>query len=96
METSSKDYGWRWITADAVLTSVPCELEAACIVTSAAATDTHLYSGENVRGDKIVTMATGDAGMFWFDPPQPVYCRRGLYADVGSNVIGLFVQWRDL
>lgn len=92
----SQEYSWAWITADRLLSRGPCELIAAYLVVSAASTDTHLYDGENTSGDKIVTLESAAVTGHPFKPPVPIYCRRGLFADIGTNVTGLFVQWREL
>lgn len=93
---NSEEYSWAWVTADRVLSTGPCELVSAHLVVSAASTDTHLYDGKDTRGDKIVTLEAAAATGHPFKPRVPVYCRRGLYVDVGTNVTGVFVQWREL
>lgn len=92
----SKEYSWKFVTADELLTRSPCELIFAYLVVSAASTDTHLYDGENTAGKKLVTLECAAVTGHPFRPSIPIYCRRGLYVDVGTNVTGVFVQWRDL
>jgi len=96
MDPESRLYSWAWVAADQLLSHGPCELISAYLVVSAASTDTHLYDGDNTRGDKIATLESAVATGHPFKPPVPVYCRRGLYVDIGSNVTGLFIQWREL
>jgi len=96
MDPESRLYSWAWVTADGCLSHGPCELISAYLVVSDASTDTHLYDGDNARGDKITTLKSAAVTGHHFKPPVPVYCRRGLYVDIGSNVTGLFIQWREL
>lgn len=92
----SKEFSWAWVTVDRVLSHAPCELLYAYLVVSAASTDTHLYDGESASDDKIATLESAVATGHPFQPKESVYCRKGLYVDVGTNVTGVFVQWRDL
>lgn len=92
----SKELSWAWVTADQLLSHGPCELLFAYLVVSAGSTDTHLYDGEGALGDKIVTLESAAVTGQPFKPPEPIYCRRGLYVDVGTNVTGILVQWREL
>lgn len=92
----SKEFSWAWVTGDRKLSDGPCELIYAYLVVSAASTDTHLYNGENTTGDKIVTLESNSARGHAFNPKVPVYCRKGLYVDIGTSVTGVFVQWKEL
>lgn len=92
----SKEYSWAWVTVDKFLSHGPCELCYAYLVPSAATTDSHIYDGESTKGDKIVTLESAAANPRPFSPKVPVYCRKGLYVDVGTSVTGIFVQWREL
>lgn len=96
MDSESCRYSWAWLTADQLLSHGPCELLFAHLVVSAASTDTHLYDGDNTKGSKVVTLESEAVSGLTFKPPVPIYCRRGLYVDIGSNVTGLFIQWREL
>lgn len=92
----SEKYSWAWVTADQKLSSGPCNLLYAYLVVSAASTDSHLYDGQNDQGDRVVTLESAVATGHPFRPPAPIFCRKGLYVDVGTNVTGIFVQWEDL
>jgi hypothetical protein len=63
-----------------------------------------LYDGESTSGD-IVVILQGAYGYGTeaqkmesvpFSPPIPVYCRKGLYVDLGATATRVFVQWREL
>lgn len=95
-QPNSKAYAWRWCEKDQVLTRSPCELVYAHLVVSAASTDSYLYDGENTSGEKIVPLVAAAVTGLEFRPPVPIYCRRGLFVDVGTNVTGILVQWREL
>ena len=92
----SKEFSWKLVIADELLSRGPCELLYAHLVPSGATTNSSLYDGQNTLGEKIVTLVEAVVTGLDFRPAQPVYCRRGLYVDVGSSVTGIFVQWREL
>lgn len=96
MEVDSKQISRRWVTADALLCEKECDLLFVYLVPSAANADASLYDGENTTGDLIATLKEAAVSGHEFKPPTPIYCRKGLYVDVGSNVTGLFVMWRVL
>jgi len=92
----SKEYSWKWVTADELLSHGACELLFAYLVVSAASTDSYLYHGHNTTGVVIVNLKAATVRGIPFTPKVPVYCPRGLYVDVGTSVTGIFVQWREL
>lgn len=93
----SKDYSWKFVTADELLSHGACELVYAYLSADAVNADTILYDGENTTGKQIVNLENGDKHGAVFNPPRPVYCRRGLYIDIAAtNVDGVFVMWREL
>lgn len=96
MEVDSKQYSWAWVTGDRLLSHGACELLCAFLTPDGTAADVTLYDGENTNGDKIIKFTSPNNPTRAFSPKVPVYCRRGLYVDVGSNVTGIFVQWREL
>lgn len=96
MPDNSKEYSWEWVTADMLLSHGPCELLYANLVPSGATTDSVLYDGESASGKHIVTLKAATVRCMPFAPKVPIYCRRGLYVDVGTSVTGIFVQWREL
>ena len=92
----SKQYSWKWVTADELLSHGPCELIYARTMTVTAESDTFLYDGENTSGMPIIEFESGSTNGQVFNPKEPVYCRQGLYVDIGTATIGVFVQWREL
>lgn len=97
MEVESKEYSWKWVTADELLSHGACELLCVKFVPDSSATATcTIYDGENTNGDIIVAFRTAQSRQADFKPAKPVYCRRGLYLDSIANVLGVFVQWREL
>jgi len=96
-ERASSEYSWAWVTVDTILSHGPCELIFSHHVPSAAGTSTiDLYDGENTSGDLIIKCRTAESRATMFRPPKPIYCRRGLYVDIGKDIEGIFVQWREL
>lgn len=95
-DRDSKAYSWAYVSKDQVLCDTPCELIGAYLVVSAASTDSALYNGVSTSGHKIVDLECAAVTGHPFKPAEPVYCPNGLYVDVGSDVTGIFVQWRSL
>lgn len=95
-EVDSKEYSWRRITADQLLSNRACELCYVAVEPSADASTVAIYDGEDTTGDEIHTLIREETDQIVFNPPVPVFCRHGLYIDIGSNVTAVFVQWREL
>lgn len=88
---------WKWCDKDQVLTTQPCELIYAVAVTNDdACKDNILYDGKSTKEQLIVNMQSEEKSMHPFAPPEPVFCKRGLYLDFGTNTEGVFVMWRNL
>ncbi len=93
----SKEYSWKWVTADELLSHGPCEVLYAKFIPSGAATATAtLYDNEEASGRVIVAWRTAQSMQADFTPPKPIYCEHGLYVDTLDNVKGVFVLWREL
>lgn len=92
----SKEYSWAWVTADMKLTDQTAELVSAHLVVSAASTDSAIYNGADTSGQKILPMASQSVTNLPFNPPVPIFCEKGIFVDVGTNVTGILVQWRNL
>jgi hypothetical protein len=95
-ERPSSDYQWRFLTASALLETGPCELVSAEVVPSATTTTTIIYDGTDATGKKVIQFNITIVLNWPFKPPEPIYCDKGLYVVVGSDVTGIFVQWRKL
>ena len=96
-ERDSKEYSWKWVTADEVLSKVACDFIGSHHVPSTAGTSTiDIYDGENTNGRVIIKCRTAESRATAFHPPAPVYCRRGLYIDIKASCLGVFVMWREL
>ena len=93
----SKDYSWKWVTADELLSHGPCELLCAKFIPSAAATATAtIFNGENIGGETVIAFRTAQSRQADLSPLKPIYCRRGIYVQCIANVKGVFVQWQEL
>lgn len=92
----SKEYSWKCVAGDEILSHGPCEFVYAKLTPTALAGSAILYDGENVKGKKIIELNTG--GLFNCEcaPPVPVYCRRGLYVGSTATIDGVLVIWREL
>lgn len=96
-KVESKKYSWVWVTADRLLSHGACELLYARAYSDGGAIEnTALYDGESTSGTIIVNFNSGVKSNIPLTPKVPIYCRRGLYVDIGENTEGVFVQWREL
>lgn len=89
----NKNVQWAYVTSDRQLAKTPCWLHWAYLVVSAASTDSALYDGAGTGGSKIADLKSAAVTGHEFRPKEPVYCRQGLYVDVGTSVSGIFVEW---
>jgi hypothetical protein len=96
MDGDSSLISRQWVTANARLCEKECELFFAYMVPSAASADVSLYDGENTTSDLIASLKSAAVTGHEFRPPVPIYCHKGLYVDIGSNVTGVLVMWRLL
>lgn len=92
----SKEYSWKYVTVDELLSHGPCELVYARLTPDTLAGYARLYAGENDTAEEIVELAS--SGLFNCEcaPPVPIFCRRGLYIGKTSSIDGVLVVWREL
>lgn len=85
------------ISADRLVSTEPCLLHGAVILCSAAGGDATIYDGHDASVGKSILPLKGPANesvpVF---PPEPIFCARGLYVDVGTNVTSVTVIWEPL
>jgi len=92
----SKEYSWNWITADTILTQSECELVYVSFVVGAANNTLKLYNGVNSSSDPIMEIHSASRTNVEVRPAKPIFCSKGLFADFSSNVVGAFIQWKNL
>jgi len=90
---NDKNVQWAYVTVDSILAEKACWLHWAYLVVSASTTDSALYDGHDTGGNKIVDLKSAVVTNHEFAPPKPLFCQKGLFVDVGSNVSGIFVQY---
>lgn len=95
-QVESKEYSWRWLEEDELLSHGACELCTIVITAKADKGEVRVYDGENTNGDLIAFLECLANRSQEFKPYKPIYCRRGLYVDLIEKVYGVFVQWREL
>jgi len=91
----SKEYSWKWVIADELLSHGACELVMAHLTVSSGNGHVALYDGEDTNGKQIIYLVSAAKTGLQFHPKEPVYCRRGLYVGDTSHIEGVFVQWRE-
>ena len=87
---------WEYVEADRCVCQTRCDLLYAYLVPSAAAAEVTLRNGENDQAPVITVLEHAAQTSHPFSPKEPVFCDGGLFIDVGANVTGVFVQWRQL
>jgi hypothetical protein len=92
----SKEYSWKRITDDELLSHGACELLYVDVEPSAANGRITFYDGESAAGEQIHALKTQPNTNVVFKPPEPIYCRRGLFVDIDEKVTAVFIQWREL
>jgi len=94
-QVESKEYSWKWVTADELLSHGACEFLYCRLTADTDVGSVILYDGENASGKQIVKIATSGLYNSECKPTKPIYCRRGLY--LGSlTTAEVLVQWREL
>lgn len=93
----SKEYSWKWVTQDEILSKGPCEFLYLHLIPSSAATSTAtLYDGQDTNGKIITDIRIATSRACELEPPVPVYCAQGLFIDMKATIKGAFIQWREL
>jgi len=92
----SKEYSWAWVTAARLLTELECELVCAYLLVSANNGSATIYNGTSTTGETVVTLSSAVVTGLPFNPPAPIYCRKGLYVGSFTTVTGILVMWRHL
>lgn len=91
----SKEYSWNFFKASGIVTDKSADLVYANLNPSAAAAVAALYDGQATTDNEIVGLDDAAKTNLEFKPPVPVYCDKGIYITVGSNVTGVLVIWRN-
>jgi hypothetical protein len=85
---------WTRVSLTQVVSKVPCKLGAVVIAPSAAdkAGYVTLYDGESTNDPALVTIRSGTGTTRSVVFPEPVYCKRGLYAVIGTDSEVAFIM----
>jgi len=82
------------VTADKLVCGKPCFLLSACLVASSVGAATVvLRDGHSTSGDALITLGAPTSGNDHRNFSFPIYFKKGLYADVGSNVTELDLHY---
>lgn len=96
-ELESKEYSWKYVTGDELLSHGACELCHVLLTCKGANCRVEIYDGENINGKHIARVEALANRSVSIDIHHHIYCRRGLYLDLyGDTVHGVFVQWLEL
>jgi len=93
----SKEYSWKWVTADELLCKTPCEICTILVSCEDGNCEVKAYDGEDATGRLVAHVKCSQYRSFIFNSHHHVYCRRGLYIDVDvvAHTEGVFVQWLE-
>lgn len=93
----SIEYSSKWVTADEQLSTGACELIFALLTSDAQGNGmVTFYDGESTS-ERLLCVLEGLQTVSQPLPlPKPIYCRRGLYVDIGANVTGVLVHWHEI
>jgi hypothetical protein len=95
-EDCSKDYAWEFITSSRSVTKSKAEITYLNFVPSAATADAAIYNGQDANGKLVLSFLATVALNTEASPKKPIYCDKGIFIHIGSNITGLLIQWRDL
>lgn len=90
----SKEYSWKWVTADELLSKTAVDLCQIILTCANGNCNMKVYNSENDIGDYVMRLKalqnrSVNAGILCH-----IYCRRGLFVTLDGNCLGAFVQWR--
>ena len=92
-----KDYSWKWVTEDELLSHGPCDFIYAHFIPQSAATATStIYANTEASGEILSSIRTAESRACEIEPPVPLYCPKGLYVDIAAQTKGILVVWREL
>ena len=91
----SKDYSWKWVTADELLSKTACDLCQIVLTCNVGNCNMKVYNGESETGEYVMRLKglqnrSVNAGIH-----NHPYLRRGLFVTLDGNCLGAFVQWRS-
>ncbi|MBA7568162.1 hypothetical protein ES708_09883 [subsurface metagenome] len=92
----SKDYSWKWVTAEELLSHGACELCYVKVNPVDSTCNVTIYDGENALGRIIAVIDSEFVTNCELLPKEPIYCRRGLFIGLMTGCAGMLVQWREL
>jgi len=97
MELESKEYSWKWITADELLCKTPCEICHVLLTCKGANCRVEIYDGEDTSGKYIARVEALANRSVSIDIHHHIYCERGLYLDLYEDTVnGVLVQWLEV
>jgi len=88
---------WRNVTSDQAVSRHPALLHGVILLTKETGGDATIYEGQGaVAANKIVQLQGGSGVSLpvYFDPP--LACQRGIYVDIGGQVLEVLVHFTPL
>ena len=90
-----KEYSWKWVTADEVLSPTACELCQVILTCANGNCNMKVYDGENENGTYVARLKSLINRSVNMGIHDHVYLRRGLFVTLDANCLGAFVQWKN-
>lgn len=93
----AKEYTWKWITGNELLSHRPCEICNAILTCNDENCYATIYDGENILGRVVATIKALQNRSVSMAIHHHVFCRRGLFVDLDTSThcLGMFVQWLE-
>jgi len=89
-----KKIGWKWCTVDQLVSPGPVFLLAVMLTsTGAGAAQVTIRNGHNTGGEVALVVSALANYTSPVSPVYPIYLDKGLFVDVGSNVLGALVLY---
>ena len=85
------------VTLDGVVCNSPCLLYSVIIASDGVGEgDADLYDGTSIQDERKLDLYTVDEMMYELIFNTPVYMRKGIYIDIGTNCESVVVQYMPL
>jgi len=85
---------WMTVTLDTLVSATPGYVFALGIISNGDGdADAIAYDEHSALGDHYIPLATLDELMFWVTFTVPVFFRKGIFIDIGTNVQAVIVQY---
>ena len=90
----SKQYSWKWVTDDEIVSKMACEICMIALTCDGANANVTVYDGEDDNGELVMVVKGLQNRTVDINIDHHIYCRRGIYLVMSPAVFGVFIQWK--